>query len=41
MVQRAMRASSNPTWKLEADDVQLVFATAPRGGRSSASSLHI
>jgi flagellar biosynthesis protein FlhF len=41
MVQRAMRASSNPTWKLEAEDVQLVFATAPRGGRPSASSLHI
>ena len=41
LVQRAMRASSNPTWKLEAEDVQLVFATAPRGGRSSASSLHI
>jgi len=41
LVQRAMRASSNPTWKLEADDVQLVFASAPRGGRSSASSLHI
>jgi flagellar biosynthesis protein FlhF len=40
LVQRAMRASSNPTWKLEAEDVQLVFATAPRAGRS-ASSLHI
>jgi flagellar biosynthesis protein FlhF len=41
LVQRAMRASSSSTWKLEAEDVQLVFATAPRGGRSSASSLHI
>lgn len=44
LVQRALRASSNPTWKLEADDVQLVFASAPRGGRSGsagASSLHV
>ncbi len=42
LVQRALRASSNPTWKLEADDVQLVFSSAHRGGRSAgASSLHI
>jgi flagellar biosynthesis protein FlhF len=41
LVQRALRASSNPTWKLEADDVQLVFASGPRGGRpAGASSLH-
>ncbi|MFO1337851.1 MAG: flagellar biosynthesis protein FlhF [Burkholderiaceae bacterium] len=42
LVQRALRASSNPSWKLEADDVQLVFSSAHRGGRSAgASSLHI
>jgi flagellar biosynthesis protein FlhF len=38
LVQRALRANSNPTWKLEADDVQLVFASAPRGGRSTGSA---
>jgi len=45
LVQRALRATSNPTWKLEADDVQLVFASAPRGGRSNgsagATALHV
>jgi flagellar biosynthesis protein FlhF len=42
LVQRALRAPTSPTWKLEADDVQLVFATATRGGRpAGGSSLHI
>jgi hypothetical protein len=41
-VQRALRAPTSSTWKLEADDVQLVFATATRGGRSAGgASLHI
>jgi flagellar biosynthesis protein FlhF len=42
LVQRALRASGNSTWKLDADDVQLVFASAQRGGRAAgAASLHI
>ena len=40
LVQRALRAPTGSTWKLDADDVQLVFASAGRGGRSSAS-LHV
>ncbi|HEX5687809.1 MAG TPA: flagellar biosynthesis protein FlhF [Ideonella sp.] len=38
LVQRALRAPTSPTWKLEADDVQLVFATATRGGRSTGGA---
>jgi flagellar biosynthesis protein FlhF len=45
LVQRAMRAPTSATWKLEADDVQLVFASGgQRGGRgagAAGSSLHI
>jgi flagellar biosynthesis protein FlhF len=45
LVQRAMRAPTSATWKLEADDVQLVFASGgQRGGRgagASGASLHI
>ena len=43
LVQRALRAPTSSTWKLEADDVQLVFASAhnaARTGRASASPLH-
>jgi flagellar biosynthesis protein FlhF len=44
LVQRAMRAPTSATWKLEADDVQLVFASgSQRGGRAagaSGASLH-
>ncbi len=38
LVQRALRATTSPTWKLEADDVQLVFASAPRGGRPAGTA---
>jgi flagellar biosynthesis protein FlhF len=41
LVQRALRAPTSPTWRLEADDVQLVFASAPRAGRANGASLHL
>jgi flagellar biosynthesis protein FlhF len=45
LVQRAMRAPTGATWKLEADDVQLVFASgSQRGGRAAGASgapLHV
>ncbi|HEV8690870.1 MAG TPA: flagellar biosynthesis protein FlhF [Ideonella sp.] len=41
LVQRALRAATSSTWKLDAEDVQLVFASAQRSGRPGAASLHI
>ncbi|WP_374675169.1 flagellar biosynthesis protein FlhF [Ideonella sp.] len=41
LVQRAVRATTTPTWRLDNDDVQLVFSATPRGGRAHAGSLHI
>ena len=44
LVQRALRAATSSTWKLDAEDVQLVFASATRGahtGRSGGASLHV
>jgi flagellar biosynthesis protein FlhF len=40
LVQRALRAPTSSAWKLEADDVQLVFSSSQRGGRPG-SSLHV
>jgi flagellar biosynthesis protein FlhF len=40
LVQRALRANANPSWKLEASEVNLVFAGgfgAHHGARSGAS----
>jgi flagellar biosynthesis protein FlhF len=37
LVQRALRAPTSSAWKLEADDVQLVFSSAGRGGRPGSS----
>ena len=41
LVQRAMRAPTNSAWKLEADDVQLVFSSSQRGAGRSGTSLRI
>jgi flagellar biosynthesis protein FlhF len=42
LVQRAMRAPTSSTWKLEADDVQLVFASGgQRGSRGAGASIHL
>lgn len=41
LVQRAVRATTSPTWRMDNDDVQLVFSAPPRGGRAGAGSLHI
>ncbi|MBT9595766.1 MAG: flagellar biosynthesis protein FlhF [Vitreoscilla sp.] len=42
LVQRALRGGGGATYRMEPDDVQLVFASAHRGGRAAgASSLHL
>jgi flagellar biosynthesis protein FlhF len=42
LVQRALRGGGGATYRMEPDDVQLVFASAHRGGRATgASSLHV
>ncbi|MEK8032579.1 flagellar biosynthesis protein FlhF [Ideonella sp. DXS29W] len=41
LVQRAMRAPTHSAWKLEAEDVQLVFSSSQRGGGRSGASLRI
>jgi flagellar biosynthesis protein FlhF len=40
LVQRALRASANASWKLQAQEVSLVFAGFSGGVRSAASPLH-
>lgn len=41
LLQRALRVTTTPTWRLDNDDVQLVFSAPPRGGRGGSASLHI
>ena len=41
LLQRALRVTTTPTWRLDNDDVQLVFSAPPRGGRAGSASLHI
>ena len=36
LVQRALRAHANPSWKLDADEVSLVFAGLQGGAARSA-----
>jgi flagellar biosynthesis protein FlhF len=40
LVQRAMRASANPSWKLEAHEVNLVFAGFSGAARTAGAPLH-
>jgi flagellar biosynthesis protein FlhF len=45
LVQRALRASAAPAWKIDAEDVNLVFAApqqhAPRTARPEARGAHV
>jgi flagellar biosynthesis protein FlhF len=40
LVQRALRPSSNPSWKLQAQEVSLVFAGLQGGSRGAGAALH-
>ena len=40
LVQRALRAQPNSSWRLDADEVSLVFAGAARASRSTPAALH-
>lgn len=40
LVQRALRASANPSWKLEAHEMNLVFAGFSGAARAPGASLH-
>ena len=41
LVQRALRSSSHSSWKLQAQEVNLVFAGSGAAMRTSQASLHV